>query len=239
MIRLKNIIPDEDIRQVLDIGTGDGLFIRTLAELYPRAAFTGIDPSEDALENARQTFPVNGYSFLKMSSEKLAFDDNRFDMTSMSNALHHLSSPEKALAEMKRVTKHEGWMVISEIVSDNLNPAQENQKLFHHHRSKIDRLNGIYHRDTYSRNEILNLLRDNQIIPEVQFEYLRKEKPDSDADAIQKWIVKMEEHQKSARSFPDYEALEQQLEEFKWKVANFGFQPPPNLVLVIRNSKTA
>jgi hypothetical protein len=52
---------------------------------------------------------------------------------------------------MQRIVKTGGWIIVNELFSDNLNPAQEVHKMFHHFRSKIDRLTGIYHNETFEK----------------------------------------------------------------------------------------
>lgn len=239
MRRLTEIISGNNAFSILDVGTGDGQFIKTLSNLFPEARFTGVDPSEEAISDSRQNFQPEKYSFQTMNSENLDFDNNTFDITTLSNALHHLEYPEKSLQEMVRVTRPGGWIVISEIVADGLLPAQQVQKIFHHHRSRIDRLNGIYHRDTYSRKEIRALLLENGLVPHDEFEYLRMEVAEKDPAALESWVRKMEIRQEKAKAFPGHEAdLMKSVTEFNRKILIHGFQPPPNLVLVIKNLKT-
>jgi SAM-dependent methyltransferase len=236
MERLTKMIKQEAIRQVLDIGTGDGHFVKTLSELFPVASFTGIDPSEEAIQTARLSFPDVKYRFETMNAENIAFPNESFDMSTISNALHHLASPEKALSEMKRVTRKGGWLVISEIISDGLNPAQLNQQLYHHHRSKIDRLSGIVHRETYSREEVLALIKVSHLIPFGVFDYERKDQPERNPDKLQQLVSKMEQHQSKAEGFPEFDDLKAWLESFKERVMKEGFQPATNFVVVIRNN---
>lgn len=235
MRKLTEYIPPDEAYAILDIGTGDGHFIKTLSNLFPGATFTGVDPSEEAISASKQNFQPVKFSFHVMSSEKLDFEDHTFDITTLSNALHHLEHPDKSLQEMVRVTRPGGWIVISEIVSDGLLPAQQVQKIFHHHRSHIDRLNGIYHRDTYSRKEIRDLLLENGLVPHVWFEYLRSEEVEKNPAAHEAWVRKMEVRQETAKNFPGHEAdLMKSVTTFRREIGIHGFQPPPNLVLVIK-----
>ncbi len=72
---------------------------------------------------------------------------------------------------MNRVVKPDGYVIISEIISNNLNPAQEVHKLFHHFRSRIDRLTGSFHRKTFSSDAILNLLKQTELPVQFYFEH--------------------------------------------------------------------
>lgn len=236
MKRLTEIVPPNNAYDILDIGTGDGHFIMTLSDLFPNASFTGVDPSEEAISESRKNFQTGKYTFHVMSSEKLDFEDHTFDITTISNALHHLEYPDRSLQEMVRVTRPGGWIVISEIVADDLLPAQMVQKIFHHHRSHLDRLGGIYHRDTYNRQEIRELLLRSGLRPQYEFEYLRKAEVERDPAALESWIRKMELRQENAKAFPDHEVnLRKSVDEFSRMIYIHGFQPPPNMVLIMRN----
>lgn len=235
MKRIAEITGSKDIRQILDIGTGDGQFIKIMSELFPNALFTGIDPSEEAIKAAKQNFSDSRYRFETMPAENILLPSQSFDITTISNALHHLSKPEYALSEMKRVTREGGYLIISEIISDGLNPAQLNQQLYHHHRSKIDRLAGIVHRETYSREEVLYLLKSNQLNPVSTFDYYRQEEPEKNPDILKQWIKKMEQHQSTVVGFPEYDELKADLDIFRERVMKDGFQPATNFVAIIRN----
>lgn len=237
MKRLIDYINPINIHFILDIGTGNGDFIETLSELFPEAAITGVDPSEEALTEASKRFIKPSFSFHQMEAEHLQFEDDMFDLSTLSNALHHLGYPENSLREMKRVTKEGGWIVISEIISNGLNEAQENQKLYHHHRSYVDRLNGITHRETYSKSEVFEMLKTNLSVPLFTFEYLRQPLPEKDPEKLSEWIKKMELHQKKIMKLNDLEKLNEWLNLFKERVWKYGFQPATNLVAIIRNNK--
>ncbi len=44
--------------KVLDLGVGDGAFLKKLQQVMPRAEFTGIDVSSEMLKHARETLPL-------------------------------------------------------------------------------------------------------------------------------------------------------------------------------------
>ena len=144
-----NYFRDKKIHDVLDVGTGKGGFIHVLQDTFPEAEITGIDPESAYLQIARDKYP--DVSFIKMHSEKLLFRDNTFDVAVISMALHHLPKVKKSLKEMKRVVKDEGWIIVNEMISNNLNSAQEVHKLYHHFRSRVDMMTGIYHRKSFTK----------------------------------------------------------------------------------------
>ena len=97
--------------EILDVATGTG----KQAFAYAKNGYkvTGIDLSEDMLKIARKH---NKYQNLKLESgdaTKLPFEDNRFDVTSISFGLHEMPSDirEKVMSEMVRVTKPGGTVM--------------------------------------------------------------------------------------------------------------------------------
>lgn len=44
--------------KVLDLGVGDGAFLKKLQQIMPKAEFTGIDVSSEMLKHARETLPL-------------------------------------------------------------------------------------------------------------------------------------------------------------------------------------
>ena len=137
MEALTNFFLDKNCEHILDVGTGPGKFIPVLKETFPTAKIVGIDPVSESLEEAKKNYP--DVQFVQGNAERLPFKAGTFDVASISFALHHLTKVSKGLREMKRVVKKGGWIIVNEIISDNLNPAQEVHKMYHHFRSRIDR----------------------------------------------------------------------------------------------------
>ncbi|MCK5021972.1 MAG: methyltransferase domain-containing protein [Candidatus Pacebacteria bacterium] len=90
-----------DHGEILDIGSGDGLFMKMLREkgLIPK----GIDISEEGIKKCKEK-DLN-VSLCDFSSEKLPFSENEFDYVVILDVLEHLYSPEYLLKEAKRVSK--------------------------------------------------------------------------------------------------------------------------------------
>jgi SAM-dependent methyltransferase len=96
-----NQVLGEDIRSVLDIGTGTGFFAEAFAR---RGLFTvGLDPRNDRLEIARARVPQA--RFVEGRAEALPFPNQSFDLAFFGLSLHHLQAPQ-ALREAARVAHH-------------------------------------------------------------------------------------------------------------------------------------
>lgn len=89
---------------VLDAGCGEGFSVGYLARKHPGVAFTGVDLSEGAVAYAQAHFG-DRVRFEVGSVFALPFDDDAFDTVVCSEVLEHLDTPERAVAELKRVAR--------------------------------------------------------------------------------------------------------------------------------------
>ncbi len=229
---LINYFIDIKAEKILDVGTGKGGFIPVLLQTFPGSVVTGIDSSSDSLEVAQKQFPL--VQFQKMEAEKITFDDNTFDVVSISMALHHFSRIKKALKEIKRVVKPGGYIIINEPISDNLNPAQEVHKMYHHFNSRIDRMLGTFHRKTFTSKAVLQMLKTAELPVQFYFEHRKNTHPADFNGELELRIEKMNQMLEKIKNRPEYELLKPQIEEFRIKYLNKGFQTATNLVIVIR-----
>lgn len=231
MEQLKSFFKDNLGSSIIDVGTGTGDFIAVLQNVFPKAKITGIDPNKGSLELAQEKYP--GVLFLEMEAEKLGFKNNTFDVASISMALHHVPDVQKALKELQRVVKPGGWIIVNELYSDNLNPAQETHKMYHHFRSEIDRLTGISHNKTFKKNEILGMVKKSGIHILLDFENLPEEsKLISDSEKLEEKVIGMKQNLERIKGFPEYNLLKKEIDKFKERISNFGFQSPPRIVII-------
>ena len=109
VIRSLNIRPDQ---RVLDVGVGTGLSL----PLYPRhARVIGVDLSGSMLREAQKKVNreyLRHVTLLEMDAGHLAFPDNTFDVVIAAFVISVVPDPIRMLAEMKRVSKPEGQIVI-------------------------------------------------------------------------------------------------------------------------------
>lgn len=238
MEQLKNYFQNKKIQTALDVGTGTGDFLEVLKHIIPGSGITGVDPNKESLQIAKEKFPE--FDFFEMGAEKLDFSDNQFDVVSISMALHHLPDVQKAFTEMLRVIKPEGWIIVNELFSDNLNEAQEVHKLYHHFRSTTDRLLGINHNETFKKNEIVNFIKNAGIDIQLQFEINHERNLITGIKDVEARVEKMKTALEKIKGYPEYELLNPIIEEFRRKATEYGFQPATRVVVVGKVlSKTA
>ena len=103
--QLANAIDLRD-KTVVDIGCGDGAFVRALARAGATAI--GIEVSEDAVARARETDPEHRYEL--GGAERLPLADRSVDVATLMRSLHHVPDPSSAFPELRRVVREYVWI---------------------------------------------------------------------------------------------------------------------------------
>ena len=92
------------VKSVLDIGSGTGRAIRWIKKHRPDILVRGIEP----VEELRKVAYANGVSETELipgNALALEFADDAFDLVCEFGVLHHIKTPNVAVAEMLRVAK--------------------------------------------------------------------------------------------------------------------------------------
>ena len=103
--------------RIVDVGCGSGVAARLMAASFPKAAVTGIDPSEQAVAAARSDSRAAGLD--NLAYEQGTFDDlDRFgpvDLLVTLDVLHDLPRPQEAVAAARRNLAESGWWLVADI----------------------------------------------------------------------------------------------------------------------------
>ena len=99
-------------------------------------------------------------SFVLGDACRMDFKDNTFDVVAIGNSLHHIPDLAALLAEMKRVVKPDGLIILSEMYNDGQPKASLTHWILHDIDCTMHTIDGIYHHPTYSKSEILWLARN-------------------------------------------------------------------------------
>jgi ubiquinone/menaquinone biosynthesis C-methylase UbiE len=114
--RLDDLLTLTGEERVLDVGAGAGALAFALAGRVREVVAVEID--EELVERARADAPAN-VEVVVGDGEKLPFDSFRFDVSGALLVLHHTRRPELVVAELHRVTRPGGTI----LVVDQLAPS--------------------------------------------------------------------------------------------------------------------
>jgi SAM-dependent methyltransferase len=98
----------KDADCVLDVGCGTGSLTSTLARNPSIRDLHGIDFSAAYIEHAKREHSASRIQFQVGDACALPFEDKKFDHTLSMLVLQFIPQPEKALSEMRRVTRPGG-----------------------------------------------------------------------------------------------------------------------------------
>jgi ubiquinone/menaquinone biosynthesis C-methylase UbiE len=96
--------------KVLDVGCGQGIFLARVVKTYG-AKGVGVDISKRSIATAKQ-WPSSRLSFQVADAARLPFPDKSFDHVLSFDFLEHVENQKKSLAEMVRVLKPGGSLLI-------------------------------------------------------------------------------------------------------------------------------
>jgi len=113
---------------ILDVATGTGDFAIEALRLNPQKVI-GVDISEGMLEIGKKKMKTNGYEsvieLMTGDSENLPFLENKFDAVIVAFGVRNFENLEKGLAEMLRVVKPGGRVVVLEFSKPRAFPMKQ------------------------------------------------------------------------------------------------------------------
>jgi ubiquinone/menaquinone biosynthesis C-methylase UbiE len=107
--RLHRLLAPTGEERALDVGTGAGEVAIALAPFVREVV--GIDIVPELLAEGRKRAPAN-VELLEADATALPFDRGSFDIVATARTLHHVPRPELVVAEMNRVLRVGGTMVV-------------------------------------------------------------------------------------------------------------------------------
>lgn len=230
---LRSYLENACVGHLLDVATGEGDFLRFLLDSV--ASFdsaTGLEPNKESLAAAKNKLFPYKVDLVQGNIRKIPFEDNYFDLVTVSNALHHFEQPVKAIQSMMRVLVSGGRLLINETISDSLTPAQEAYLEYHTLRADIDMAMGTYHRHFYTRDEVFALLQEAHA--EAEKIFISDDEPDilNSKEKIWQFSHKIDELVASAGELPQKNNFESRGWALSEKIKINGFQKPPQLTLI-------
>ena len=107
---------------LLDVGCGTGVFAARVRDLFPRVRVWGLDLCDAMLRVGRERWRGlgDGFAPAQGDSERLPFPDGAFDVVTCSNSFHHYPHQDRAVAEMRRVLRPGGRLLLIDGHRDGL-----------------------------------------------------------------------------------------------------------------------
>ena len=96
-------------KTVLELATGTGLIAKHIVRSADHIEAT--DASQEMIDQAKQGIKSTKLYFSVQDMFHLPYAEQSFDVVIVSNALHIVPEPERALAEIRRVLKDDGVLV--------------------------------------------------------------------------------------------------------------------------------
>ncbi|XLS30071.1 bifunctional demethylmenaquinone methyltransferase/2-methoxy-6-polyprenyl-1,4-benzoquinol methylase UbiE [Flavobacteriaceae bacterium M23B6Z8] len=131
--KVVSIVKDSKPSSILDIATGTGDLIISLAESEAKT-LTGLDISPGMLEIGREKIARKNLSdrieMLIGDSENMPFEDNSYDAITVAFGVRNFEDLEKGLAEIYRVLKPGGTFVVLETSVPTKTPFKQGYGLY-------------------------------------------------------------------------------------------------------------
>ncbi|HMK27920.1 MAG TPA: methyltransferase domain-containing protein [Chitinophagaceae bacterium] len=112
--------------RVLDLGSGSGMDVFVAAlKVGSTGKVSGVDMTDEQLEKAgqlRKEHQFENVSFNKSYIESLPFEEASFDVVISNGVINLCPDKEKVFAEVARVLKSKGRMIIADIVTEKQLP---------------------------------------------------------------------------------------------------------------------
>lgn len=116
---VQEVLPRAESSLVIDLGCGTGRFTEPLAEQLG-VAVIGVDPSQKMLQEAVRHTRSRRVAYREGNAEAIPAGASVAALIFMSNVIHHVTSLDRALQDMRRVLHPRGIMFIRNYSLENL-----------------------------------------------------------------------------------------------------------------------
>ncbi len=103
LARVSRLVAEAGPRRILEAGCGEGVVMRYLMDRHPGLRVDGLELDREALDRARARNP--GSLLLQGDLYALGLRSRAYDLVLCLEVLEHLPEPERALAELRRVSR--------------------------------------------------------------------------------------------------------------------------------------
>ena len=157
--------------RALDIGTGPGQIVIKLARRLTRWKFVAVDRSShmiaDAVANLAAAGPefAGRVEFQIADANALPYPDATFDLVTCNSVLHHMAEQERLLAEIGRLVKPRGAVLLRDLRRPNR--LVHSWHVGHHGRHYAGKMRELYEasvRAAYIAPELQKMVETSRLI---------------------------------------------------------------------------
>jgi ubiquinone/menaquinone biosynthesis C-methylase UbiE len=166
--RVRRFVPLTGGERALDAGTGTGVLAFALSPLVREVVAVDVVP--ELLDEARKRIADHpNVTLLEGDATALPLPDGDFDLAASLNTLHHIARPELAVAELARVTRPDGRL----LVVDQIAPVDPLAAL---ELNRFERARDPSHTRALSDADMRALFdANNLVLRQAEFEAQRRE----------------------------------------------------------------
>jgi 2-polyprenyl-3-methyl-5-hydroxy-6-metoxy-1,4-benzoquinol methylase len=230
---IENALHDVSGGRLLDVATGGGGFITTLIEsLKDYTEIVGIDMRETPPEVEDSVFKRDHISYQMMDAHALTFADASFDTVTTANSLHHMADPQRALAEMMRVLKPGGHLIVREMYRDHQTEEQLTHVYLHHWWGGIDRALGVSHSETFPRQTVLDWIEALGLRRLTVLDYADLTSDPHDEEQRATLHAQIARYLDRAKDLPNFETIRAESEKLAARLDTIGVRSATALFMI-------
>jgi ubiquinone/menaquinone biosynthesis C-methylase UbiE len=156
--------------RALDIGSGPGQIVVKLARSLTRWKFVAVDRSSHMVAEAVANLAAAGpelagrVEFQIADANALPYPDATFDLVTCNSVLHHMAEPERLLAEIARLVKPRGAVLLRDLRRPNrLAHRRHVRRYGRHYTGKMRELYEASVRAAYIAPELQQLVEASRL----------------------------------------------------------------------------
>lgn len=107
----KKLTRELNPKTIIDVGCASGRMANEVSKIFPKAQVSAVDVYKKAIQYGKKSYPH--IKFAIADAHKLPSKANSFDLVICYEVIEHLTNPEIALTEMKRVMKPKGRALVA------------------------------------------------------------------------------------------------------------------------------
>ena len=110
---IKNIIKNNNVKSMIDLGCGDGILIHAIKKEFPKVKVSGVDLSPRRIAGLRDKFSKYNFYCVDATNTKIK---EKFDFVHSSQVIEHVPSDKQMVCEMHRLLKSGGILFCSSVI---------------------------------------------------------------------------------------------------------------------------